>query len=89
MDAREQLHAARDMLEEMGIEAFAERAPVRAAGHRRDHPQARRPGRPRPPTPAGPGQASAAGQPVSPAPTLPPATRTAAPIHWPLALSPW
>ena len=34
MDAREQLHAARDMLEEMGMEAFAERArrELRATG---------------------------------------------------------
>jgi hypothetical protein len=42
-----------------------------------------------PPTPAAPGQASAVGQPASPTPMLPPALRTAAPIHWPLALSPW
>ena len=34
MDAREQLHAARDMLEEMGMEAFAEQArrELRATG---------------------------------------------------------
>ena len=32
MDAREQLHAARDLLEEMGMAALAERPPARAAG---------------------------------------------------------
>jgi hypothetical protein len=45
-DAREQLRTAHRMLEEMGMEAFVERAPARAAGHRGDCPQAHRHGRP-------------------------------------------
>ena len=43
MDAREQLRTARDMLDAMGMAAFAERARRELRGHRRDRPQAHRP----------------------------------------------
>ena len=36
VDAREQLRTAHEMFTAMGVEAFAERARARAAGHRRD-----------------------------------------------------
>ena len=40
VDAREQLRAAHEMLADMGMEAFAERARRELAGHRRDGAQA-------------------------------------------------
>ena len=45
VDAREQLRTAHDMLDAMGMAAFAERARRELRGHRRDRPQAHRPGR--------------------------------------------
>ena len=42
LDAREQLRTAHEMLTAMGIEAFAAARRARAAGHRRDRPQAQR-----------------------------------------------
>jgi hypothetical protein len=42
-EAREQLRTACEMLEAMGMEGFARAGPPRAAGDRRDRPQAHRP----------------------------------------------
>ena len=46
MDAREQLRTAHRMLDAMGMAGVRRTGPARAAGHRRDRPQAHRPGRP-------------------------------------------
>ena len=65
-DAREQLRTAHDMLDAMGIEAFAERARRELAGHRRDRPQAHRGDQHPADRPGGPDRAAGPRRPVQP-----------------------
>ena len=70
-DARQQLRTAHDLLSDIGMKAFAERAgPPRAARHRRNRPQTPRPacrrGQPGADGPGSPDRAAGPGRPVQP-----------------------